>query len=78
MYLEPEYVIFFNQIRRELKSLCVLRNVSIHNICKEAGIPPATMYDFLNGRTSNLSIITLRRFLAQLGIRLSDFFIRIE
>ena len=61
-------------VRRRLLELCRERKITVNRMCELASVPQSTVNNFLNHKTSNLGIITLKKQIDGLGLSISDFF----
>ena len=54
--------------------LSVEKNMSINAIAIEAGLPPSTLRNIINGKSKNPGIVTLEIICEGLNVSISDFF----
>jgi len=61
-------------VRARLISLCREREISVNCMCELAAVPQSTVNNFLNRKTHNIGIITLKKLIDGLGLTITDFF----
>ena len=61
-------------VRIRLVALCREKNISVNHMCELAAVPQSTVNNFLNHKTHNLGIITLKKLTDGLEISIADFF----
>ena len=61
-------------IRRRIINLAYERNITLHKLSLEAGIPYSTLSSFINGKSQSPKLATLLHICEGLGIELNDFF----
>ena len=61
-------------IRRRIINLANERNITLHRLSLEAGIPYSTLSSFINGKSQSPKLATLLHICEGLGIELNDFF----
>ena len=61
-------------VRERLLELCQEQNISVNHMCVLAAVPQSTINNFLNRKTHNLGIITLKKLTDGLNIDIVDFF----
>ena len=61
-------------IRRRIINLADERNITLHKLSLEAGIPYSTLSSFINGKSQSPKLATLLHICEGLGIELNDFF----
>jgi len=61
-------------VRIRLISLCRERDISVNHMCELAAVPQSTVNNFLNRKTHNIGIITLKKLMDGLGLTITDFF----
>ena len=63
-----------DMVRIRLLELCHERGVSVNRMCELAAVPQSTVNNFLNRKTHNLGIITLKKLTDGLGLSITEFF----
>lgn len=61
-------------IRVRIISLCRERNISVNHMCELAAVPQSTVNNFLNRKTNNMGVITLKKLIDGLNINITEFF----
>ena len=61
-------------VRARLISLCRERDITVNHMCELSAVPQSTVNNFLNRRTHNLGIITLKKLTDGLGLSITEFF----
>lgn len=61
-------------VRARLISLCRERDITVNHMCELSAVPQSTVNNFLNCRTHNLGIITLKKLTDGLGLSITEFF----
>lgn len=61
-------------VRLRLKELLISNNLTINGLSNLSGISPSTFRDFMNGKTHNLGIVTLKKLCDGLEIPIFAFF----
>ena len=57
-----------------IKDLCKEKNIKISQLAYEAGMPPSTLKNIMNGNSNNTGIVTIKIICDGLNISLDDFF----
>lgn len=63
-----------DMVRARLISLCRERDITVNHMCELSAVPQSTVNNFLNGKTHNLGIITLKKLTDGLNLSITDFF----
>lgn len=61
-------------VRKRLLDLCDDRGITVNRMCYLSAVPQSTVNNFLNRKTNNLGIITLKKLIDGLGLSITDFF----
>lgn len=61
-------------VRERIQELCRNRNYTINKVATLSGFSTSTLRDFMNGKNSNIGVITLKKICDGFGISLYDFF----
>lgn len=61
-------------IRQRIIELCKEKNYTIHGIAVKSGMNQSAVRAFLDNRTSNIGIITIKMLCDGLEVSLTDFF----
>lgn len=61
-------------VRTRLVTLCRERNITINHMCELAAVPQSTVNNFLNRKTHNIGIITLKKLTDGLNLSITEFF----
>lgn len=61
-------------IRARLLELCQQRGITVNRMCDLAAVPQSTVNNFLNRKTHNLGVITLKKLADGLGLSITAFF----
>jgi len=62
------------EVRKRLILLCRERDISVNHMCELAAVPQSTVNNFLNRKTHNIGIITLKKLIDGFGLTITDFF----
>ena len=54
--------------------LCAERKITINKLCDLSAVPQSTVNNFINGKTHNIGILTLKKLIDGFGISVSAFF----
>lgn len=57
-----------------LYELCSKQNITINKLCDRSAVPQSTVNNFINGKTHNIGILTLKKLIDGFGISVSEFF----
>lgn len=57
-----------------IRDLCKEKNIKISQLAYEAGMPPSTLKNIMNGNSKNTGIVTIKIICDGLDISLDDFF----
>ena len=57
-----------------IMELCKGRNITIHTLVNDVGVPPTTIYSMLNTKSRNPGIVTIKQVCDGLDISLREFF----
>lgn len=57
-----------------LYELCAERKITINKLCELSAVPQSTVNNFINGKTHNIGILTLKKLIDGFGISVSEFF----
>lgn len=61
-------------VRNRIMELCEEKNYTIHGLSTKSAMNQSTLRDFMNGKTSNIGIITIKLLCDGLDISLAKFF----
>lgn len=61
-------------VRDRIKGLCNNKNFTIHKLAMNSGISYETVRDFMNCKSNNIGIVTLKKLCDGLDISITDFF----
>ena len=61
-------------VAKRIIDLCYERNLAFNALAHQAGIPPSTVKNILNGASKNPGIVTIKMICDGLGISLVEFF----
>ena len=64
----------YSQVKNRILILCEQKNMSIHKLAIESGLPPSTIKNILYGKSQNPGIVTIKMLCDGFGISLTDFF----
>lgn len=65
---------FGEAVIARIYELCAERNITINRLCDFSAVPQSTVNNFINGKTHNIGILTLKKLIDGFGISVSDFF----
>lgn len=65
---------FGNAVIARLYELCADQKITINKLCTLSAVPQSTVNNFINGKTHNIGIITLKKLMDGLGVSASEFF----
>ncbi len=57
-----------------IRDLCKEKNMKISQLAYDAGMPPSTLKNNMNGNSNNTGIVTIKIICDGLGVSLDDFF----
>ncbi len=57
-----------------LYELCAERRITVNKLCTLSAVPQSTVNNFINGKTHNIGILTLKKLIDGLDITISEFF----
>ena len=57
-----------------IRKLCDERNIKVSQLAYNAGMPPSTLKNIMNGNSKNTGIVTIKVICAGLNIPLDEFF----
>ena len=63
-----------NAVRQRIINLADEKNISLHRLSLNSGIPYSTLSSFLNGKSQSTTLSTLLHICEGLDIELSEFF----
>ncbi|WP_243414075.1 helix-turn-helix transcriptional regulator, partial [Oscillibacter sp. CU971] len=63
-----------DMVRTRIIALCRERDITVNRMCELAAVPQSTVNNFLNRKTHNLGIITLKKLTDGLGLSITEFF----
>lgn len=61
-------------VRKRLLTLCQERHITVNHMCELSAVPQSTINNFLNRKTHNLGIITLKKLTDGLNLSITEFF----
>lgn len=64
----------YEAVKTRLMKLLYEKNMSIHRLALESGVPPSTIKNILYGKSINPGIVTIKMLCDGLGITLCEFF----
>ncbi len=67
-------MVFGKAVIARLYELCAERNITMNKLCTLSAVPQSTVNNFINGKTHNIGILTLKKLIDGLGISVTDFF----
>ncbi len=65
---------FGEAIIAQLYALCNERNITINKLCEISAVPQSTVNNFINGKTHNIGILTLKKLIDGFEITVPEFF----
>lgn len=65
---------FGEAVIARLYALCAEREITINRLCELSAVPQSTVNNFINGKTHNIGIVTLKKLIDGFGISVSEFF----
>ena len=63
-----------NAIKQRVIDLASERNITLHKLSLQSGVPYSTLSSFLNGKCTSITISTLLHLCEGAGITLKEFF----
>lgn len=60
--------------RARLVALCRERGITVNHMCELAAVPQSTVNNFLNRKTHNIGVITLKKLTDGLSLSITEFF----
>ena len=63
-----------NAVRERIIELCKEKNYTIHGLAIKSAMNQSTIRDFMNSKTNNIGIITIKMLCDGFEISLADFF----
>ena len=64
----------YSTVKNRLLTLLELRQMPIHKLAMESGVPPSTIKNILYGKSKNPGIVTIKMLCDGLNISLNQFF----
>ena len=64
----------YSTVKNRLLTLLELRQMPIHKLAMESGVPPSTIKNILYGKSKNPGIVTLKMLCDGLDISIIEFF----
>ena len=64
----------YTAVKNRILILLNQKQISIHKLALDSGVPPSTIKNILYGKSKNPGIVTLKLLCDGLGISLIDFF----
>ena len=61
-------------VRQRIVNLASERNITLHKLALNSGIPYSTLSSFLNGKSNSITLTTLLHLCEGANIELEDFF----
>lgn len=61
-------------VRQRIVNLANDRNVTLHKLALDSGIPYSTLSSFMNGKSASITLTTLLHLCEGANIELEDFF----
>ena len=61
-------------IVERFKQLCIERNIKYNELATRAGITPSTVYSMMDGRRSDVNMLTVKKLCDGLDISIREFF----
>ena len=65
---------FGEAVIERIYELCAKQKITINKLCDLSAVPQSTINNFINGKTHNIGILTLKKLIDGFGISVSDFF----
>ena len=65
---------FGEAIIERLYELCQEKDITINKLCVLSAVPQSTVNNFINGKTHNIGILTLKKLIDGFGISVAEFF----
>ena len=63
-----------NAVKQRIINLASQKNITIHKLSTQAGVPYSTLSSFLNGKCSSITLTTLLHICEGAGITIQEFF----
>ena len=61
-------------VRQRIINLAIEKDITLHQLSLDAGIPYSTLSSFMNGKSNSLTLTTLLHLCEGANINLEDFF----
>ena len=61
-------------VRQRIVNLASERNITLHKLALNSGIPYSTLSSFMNGKSNSITVTTLLHLCEGANIELEDFF----
>lgn len=61
-------------VRARLLELCDEKKITVNRMCYLSAVPQSTVNNFINGKTANMGIVTLKKRIDGLGLTLEEFY----
>ncbi len=65
---------FGEAVIARIYELCSDRGITVNKLCDLSAVPQSTINNFINGKTHNIGILTLKKLIDGFGISVSEFF----
>ena len=65
---------FGEAVIARLYELCAEQKITINKLCDRSAVPQSTVNNFINGKTHNMGILTLKKLIDGLEMTVPEFF----
>ncbi|MCI9468977.1 MAG: helix-turn-helix transcriptional regulator [Oscillospiraceae bacterium] len=65
---------FGKAVIARLYELCAEQKITINKLCDRSAVPQSTVNNFINGKTHNMGILTLKKLIDGLEMTVPEFF----
>ncbi len=65
---------FGEAVIARLYELCAEQKITINKLCDRSAVPQSTVNNFINGKTHNIGILTLKKLIDGLEMTVPEFF----
>lgn len=65
---------FGEAVIARLYELCAEQKITVNKLCDRSAVPQSTVNNFINGKTHNIGILTLKKLIDGFDMTVPDFF----
>lgn len=65
---------FGEAVIARIYELCAEQKITVNKLCDRSAVPQSTVNNFINGKTHNIGILTLKKLIDGFDMTVPDFF----